>query len=72
MNIAYQPATSDDAHPTRAQFARSPHELVLTEAPTRAYTFAKIAGLLAITALGAALATAIVAGTALFALLNIG
>src|SRR4029079_2863260 len=68
VNIAYQPATSADAHSARPQLARAPHELVLTEEPSRARTFAKIVGLLAITALCAALATAIVAGTALFAL----
>ncbi len=72
VNIAYQPATAAPANSTRPRPACSPHELVLVEDPPRAFTFAKIAGLLALTVFGAAVATAIVASTALFALLNIG
>jgi hypothetical protein len=72
VNIAYQPATADTAPSARPPLPRSPHELVLIEEAPRALTLAKIAGLLAITTFGAALSTAIVAGTALFALSNIG
>ncbi|MDQ1511027.1 MAG: hypothetical protein QOG50_2871, partial [Actinomycetota bacterium] len=38
--------------------------------PARAWTAARIVGLVAATAFGVALATAVVVGTALFALLN--
>ena len=72
MNIAYQPATTTGRLRRGPRPSRSPHELVLVEEPSRAVTFAKIAGLLAVTAFCAALATAIVAGTAFFALLNFG
>lgn len=72
MNIAYQPATTTTVPSARPQLTRSPHELVLIETVPRASTLAKIVGLLAITALGSAIATAIVTGTALFALSNIG
>jgi hypothetical protein len=47
-----------------------PHELVAVEHVNPALTLAKIAGLLAISALGTTLVIAIVAGGALFALLN--
>ena len=57
---------------TRPRLARSPHELVLVEHPPRALTIAKIAGLVAITTLGVALATAILAGGVLFAILSFG
>jgi hypothetical protein len=85
--IAYQPAMTAEPvttrpismqpEPTRVhsvQPARptSPHTLVLVEEPLRAWTVAKIAGLVAITALSAALAAAIVVGGALFAVLTIG
>jgi hypothetical protein len=72
VNIAYQPATTTEAGSARPSPALSAHGLVLIEEPPRVYTVAKIAGLLAITALGTAVLTAIVAGTALFALLNFG
>ena len=72
MSIAYQPATTADPFPARPRPARSPHELVLVEDAPRAVTMAKVAGLLAVTAFGAAIVTAIVAGIALFALVNIG
>jgi len=51
--------------------SRSVHGLVPVEEPSRAWTVAKIAGLVALTALSAALATAIVVGGALFAVLNL-
>ena len=44
--------------------------MLIEDAP-RAWTFAKIAALLTVTVLGVAVVTAIVAGTALFALLNL-
>ena len=58
--------------PSRAELARSPHDLVSVEVAPRAWTVAKIGGLVALTALGAALAAAILAGGALFTILNIG
>ena len=75
MAIAHQPAMTTEAVPTRppapAGFARSGHELVLVDEPVRAWTLAKIVGLVAITAISAAVAVAIVAGGALFAILTI-
>ena len=76
MSIAYQPATTAEpvgTRPgTRPEPARSTHAPVLVEEHRRAWTFVKIAGLLAITALGAALATAVILGAALFTALTIG
>ena len=71
LNIAHQPATTAEVRPARPLPARSAHELVLIEDAPRAWTFAKIAALLTVTVLGVAVVTAIVAGTALFALLNL-
>ena len=51
---------------------RSPHALVLVDGPSRAWTILKITGLVAVTALSTALATAIILGGALFAVLTIG
>jgi hypothetical protein len=59
-----------EAIATRPRFARSPHELVAAETRPRAWTVVKILGLVALTAVGAALATALVAGIALFTLLS--
>jgi hypothetical protein len=64
-----EPAGADVAQPLPAS---SPHSLVLIEEPVLAWTVAKIAGLVAITALSAALTAAIVIGAALFAVLTIG
>jgi len=55
-----------------ARLVSSPHELVPVEPPKRAWTLAKIAGLLAVTGVGVTLLLAIVVGAALFALLNFG
>ena len=79
MSIAYQPAMTAEpvrtrplsTHPEPGR-AGSPHSLVLVEEPARAWTIAKIGGLVAITAFSAALATAIILGGALFAVLNLG
>jgi len=49
----------------------SPHSFAVIEEPARSWTLAKIAGLVAITALSAALTAAIVIGAALFAVLTI-
>jgi hypothetical protein len=46
--------------------------VVVVERPSRAWTLAKLAGLVTITTLGVALTTAVVAGAAVFAILNIG
>ena len=82
MVIAHQPATiaepvstrppvtTPDATPARAAQpppVRSAHELVFVEEPFRTWTIFKIAALLAITALTAAMAAAIVFCGALFA-----
>ena len=78
MSIAYQPAMTAEpvrtrpisTHPEPGR-AGSPHTFVLVEEPARAWTIVKIVGLVALTALSAALATAIVLGGALFAVLNL-
>ena len=70
MNIAYQSATTDPPVQARARLATSPHELVRIEEMSCTWTIVKLAGLLALTTMGAAIATAILAGTALFALVN--
>ena len=80
MAIAHQPATTAAPVLTRppvttrkrpplerATARASAHELVLVEEPLRTWTVFKIAALLAITALTAAMATAILFGGALFA-----
>lgn len=82
MVIAHQPATTAGPVSTRPAATtpdatraggtppasvRSPHELVLVEEPLRAWTVVKIAALLAITALTAAMAAAMLFGGALFA-----
>jgi hypothetical protein len=64
------PMTTPEATPARSAppaRVRSAHELVLVEEPLRTWTVFKIAALLAITALTAAMATAILFGGALFA-----
>ncbi len=75
MAIAYQPVTAPDpiyTRPisTRPDSRRSQHGRVAVEAPSRAWTTVRILGLVAATSMCVALAIAVVAGTALFALLN--
>jgi hypothetical protein len=73
--IARQPAMTTEGVSTRPpppRLATSPHELVFVEEPTRAWTLVKITGLIAITAVSVALCAAILAGGALFAILNFG
>jgi branched-subunit amino acid transport protein len=75
VTIAHQSATTPTAvrrAPAAVATVISPHELVRTEETRPAWTLAKIAGLLAVAALGTALILAIVVGGALFALLNLG
>ena len=71
MAIAPQPAMTTRSAPTRPRRARSPQGYVLAEHPPLGWTVAKLVGLLALTAAGVAVAAAIVAGIALFALLNV-
>jgi hypothetical protein len=68
--IAHQPAMTAEPTSTRPVLPRSPHEPVLVRQPPRTWTVFKISGLLALTALGVALGTAMVAGAALFTILN--
>jgi hypothetical protein len=70
--IAPQPAMTPDPVSTRPALPRSPHAQVPVDLPPRGWTAAHIVGLVAGTALCAALATAVVAGCVLFALLNFG
>jgi hypothetical protein len=72
MAIAYQPAMTPDPIRARSVLPRSPHGLVPVNLPPRAWTFARLAGLLAATAVCVALVSAVVAGAALFTLFNFG
>jgi hypothetical protein len=73
--IAHQSAMTAEAVSTRPQPmprpAHSAHALTLVEEPSRVWTVAKIGGLIAITAVSVALCAAILAGGALFAILNL-
>ena len=73
--IAYQPVTAPDPISTRPAGSRRPfrvvpYRMVAADRPGRLWTAVRIVTLVAATAFCVALATAIVAGTALFALLN--
>jgi hypothetical protein len=73
--IAYQPVTAPDPISTRPAGSRRPYRvvpyrMVATDRPGRLWTAVRIVTLVAATALCVALATAVVAGAALFALLN--
>ena len=72
MAISPQPATAPLPFRTRPPSTRPPHRVVLVEGPSRAWTLAKLAGLLTVTTLGVALTTAVIVGAAVFAVLNIG
>ena len=75
MAIAYQPVTAPDPISTRPAGSRRPYRvvpyrMVAADRPGRLWTAVRIVTLVAATALCVALATAVVAGAALFALLN--
>ena len=75
MAIAYQPVTAPDPISTRPAGSRRPfqvvpYRMVAADRPGRLWTAFRIVALVAATAFCVALATAIVAGSALFALLN--
>lgn len=70
LTIAYQPATAPDPVSARPVLPRGPHELVPVRLPRRGFTSARLAGLLAATAVCVALATVVAAGILLFALVN--
>jgi hypothetical protein len=72
MAIAHQPAMAPDPVSTRRALPRNPHARVPVDLPSRGWAAVHLAGLVAGTALCAALATAVVAGCVLFALLNFG
>lgn len=72
MTIAYQPATTPERITVRPAPRRGPHELVPVELAPRGWAAFRLVALMGATAFGVALATAIVTGTALFALLNFG
>ena len=72
MAINPQPATTPLPFSARPPATRPPHRVVVVERPSRAWTFAKLAGLMTITSLGVALTTAVVVGAAVFAILNLG
>jgi hypothetical protein len=72
VTIAQQSAMSNQGVRARPPAVSSEHELIPVEDPTPAWTIAKIAGLVALAALGMTLAVAIVVGGALFALMSFG
>ena len=72
MAINPQPATTPLLFSARPPATRPPHRVVLVERTSRAWTLAKLAGLVTVTTLGVALTAAVVFGAAVFAILNIG
>jgi hypothetical protein len=72
VTIAQQPAMTETPVRRGPLLVNSPHELVAVEPSKPAWTLAKLAGLVAITAIGVTLLLAIVVGGVLFALLNFG
>ena len=72
MAIAHQPATTADPVSTRPALPPRPREHTLVAVPPRGLTAIRLMALLAATAVCVALVTAVVAGTALFAILNFG
>lgn len=72
MAIAHQPATTADPVSTRPELPGRPRGHTLVALPARSLTVVRLAALLVATAGCVALATAIVAGAALFAILNFG
>jgi hypothetical protein len=76
--IAHQPATTAAPIPARPAPRPRPLEagrvgrLAPVNPSTRTWTVAKVAGLLAVTALAIAFVTALVAGAVLFSLMNLG
>jgi hypothetical protein len=63
---------SDHGVRARPPAVDSPHELVRVDHAAPAWTLAKITGLVVLSACGTALVVAVVAGGALFTLLNFG
>jgi len=56
----------------QARPARLPQGVVAVEPPRRALALAKLAGLVLLTTIGVTIVTAVVAGSALFTILNMG
>jgi hypothetical protein len=71
VTIAHQPVTAPAPVSTRPSLARIQYGRETDDLPPGAWTAARIVGLVAATACCAALATAVVVGTALFALMNV-
>ena len=71
MTIAHQPVTARAGSRRGGPLPRVLHGFMTVDLPPRAWTAARIVGLVAATAFCAALATALVVGTALFALMNV-
>jgi hypothetical protein len=75
VTITYQPVTAPAPISTRPATSRRPYRvvpyrMVAADRPGRVWTAVRIVTLVAATALCVALAVAVVAGAALFALLN--
>jgi hypothetical protein len=70
VTIAHQSAMTDTGVRARPPAAGTPHELAPGGSARRAWTVAKIAGLVAVAVLGLTLAVGIVVGGALFTIMN--
>lgn len=70
--MAIDPQSATTPLYLQARPSRLPHGVVPVAAPRRALAAAKIAGLVTLTTIGVTLVSAVVAGSALFAILNIG
>lgn len=70
MAIAHQTVTAPVRITTRPDRRRNTHGRVAFVVPSRAWTTVRLVGLVGATAMCVAMATAVVVGTALFALLN--
>ena len=70
MAIDPQPAMTPLVFQARPAATRPRHRVVQVERPRRGLAFAKLAGLAALTTFGVTLTVAVIAGLAVFAVLN--
>lgn len=71
MAIDPQPAMTPPVFRVHPPAARPPHRVVQVDRSPHVLTLGKIAGLVALTTLGAALSVTVAVGVAFFAILNI-
>jgi hypothetical protein len=70
LAIAYQPVTTPDPISTRPAGQWRVYRVGTVDVPSRGSTLMRLVGLLGVTALTIALAVAVVAGAALFAIMS--